>query len=94
MGDTGEAFKEFNEMKAEHREKVEPKRFYFANRLLDENGFIWKEENDCIKFLLKHGTVTFWPYTGWFQGQKPYGKIKGRGVLNLIKELKNVRLLA
>jgi len=91
MGDVGEDFKAFNEHKKEVRQQEEPNRMEYARRML--MGYSYTTNNKD-RFVINinigrpaYGTVTFFPYTGWFQGQKPYGSIKGRGVHKLIKNL-------
>lgn len=85
MGDTGEAFKAFNEIKREERTKKEPQRFEYAMNKLRWLGIPRENLGDRIIVHLPKGQITFWPYTGWFCGQKPYGKIKGRGIEKLLK---------
>jgi len=87
MGDMGEAFKDFKEVKQKIRNNKEPQRFEYAMKSLSDYNY--KKEYDKIIVFLNKGTVTFYPFTGWFQGQKPYGNIKGRGIDKLIKQLKN-----
>ena len=87
MGDTGEIFKAFNEMKAEQRAKKEPNRFKYACRKLDSIGYEYEINEPEIIVKMPNGKITFWPFTGWFCGQKPYGNIKGRGIENLISKL-------
>lgn len=91
MGETGEAFKALNELKQERIAKEQPKRIEYALSQLDRIGMKYKVQEPEIIIKMPKGTITFWAYTGWFCGQKPYGKIKGRGIVNLIKELTNIR---
>lgn len=90
MGDTGDAFKAYNEMKKEERDRKEPNRIENAVSLLNDAGYIISERtDDCdIVIHLQKGLIRFWAYTGWFCGKKPYGKIKGRGIYNLLKQLR------
>ena len=85
MSDMGDDFKSLNEHNREIRAKKEPKRLAHAcDRLKD---YRYSPGGDCLHIHLPKGTVAFWPYTGWFQGRKPYGHIKGRGIDNLMREL-------
>lgn len=91
MGDTGDAFKAFNEIAAEWRAEKEPHRIQYACKKLSDLGLKFQSDGCEIKIFLPNGTITLWPYTGWFCGQKPYGKIKGRGIKNLINELRKIQ---
>jgi hypothetical protein len=88
MGDTGEDFEAFNAHKRAVRAKVEPGRLSYACDKLKD--YRYSPGGDCLHIHLPRGVVTFWPYTGWFCGRKPYGKVKGRGIDNLMKQLKGV----
>jgi len=90
MGETGEAFKTFNQMKAEERAKLEPQREKYAFSKLTEVCDNIEHKHGTIVIHLPKGTITLWPYSGWFQGQKPYGKIRGRGIANLVTAIKNL----
>lgn len=90
MGYTGDAFKFFNEQKAKERSMKEPGRFKYAIKALKENNFTHDVVGEIIRITISKGQVEFWPYTGWFCGRKPIGKVKGRGINNLIKALKDV----
>lgn len=90
MGDTGDAFKAYNEFKKEEISKKHPKRVAYAKNRLDELGINYKTDGCSFLINLPKGTITFWAYTGWFCGQKPYGKIKGRGIDNLCKSILTV----
>lgn len=91
MGDVGDDFKAWDEHKKEQRAKIEPNRFTFALTRLKEIGIepaeLW---HDHMVLKLPRGTITFWPFTGWFQGQKPYGHVRGRGIGTLVSKLKGV----
>lgn len=92
MGDMGDDFKAFNEMKREERAATEPKRVDFALKELAKikATFSHFENSDIINIHTDKGQIDFWPYTGWFSGRRPIGKIRGRGINNLIKSLKNL----
>jgi len=86
----GEFYKEASRQK---RQELEPKRFEYAKKQLFGHEFDIVEDirigGDKIEiYLTKNRQIDFWPYTGWFCGRKPIGKVKGRGIENLIKELK------
>ena len=90
MGDTGDDFKAFNEHKRKRRNGLEPARLNYAlGEVMRYNKNV-RVNSENIIIPLPGGTITFWPFTGWYQGQKPYGKIKGRGVKNLLKQLDNL----
>ena len=91
MGDMGDYFKDYNEWKSEERAKKEQARFQYAADKLLVAKYQYHRHADRIIIYLGQGTITFYPFTGWFQGQKPYGHIKGRGIKNLISALAKVR---
>ena len=87
MGDIGEAFKAFREMKAEQRSLEEPKRVKYA---LEQLAGISAEIEDTGDMLLIHtnkGDIQFWPFTGWFCGEHPLEHLKGRGIKTLKEQL-------
>jgi hypothetical protein len=88
MSDLSELYQTIKEHKKGVREKEEPNRFGYARDQL--KGFVLKETSNAIVVTLPQGTVTFYPYTGWFQGQKPHGNVKGRGIRNLMKHLRSI----
>lgn len=94
MGDMGEDYKAFKEYQAERRAETEPRRIAYVSRLLKEKGYNFEaKDGERIVIHLLQGTVTIWPYTGWFQGQKPYGKIKGRGVKTMFALFEKEKVL-
>ena len=90
MGDMAEDFKAFKAHKDEVRSSVEPSRVDYARKRLSELKNVSVSNTDGVVLLIKteFGNVQFWPYTGWFCGMKPIGSIKGRGISNLLKQLK------
>lgn len=94
MGDTGEAFKAMNEHQRNIREAETPKRFHYALKELNEIATgrrikrILLASHSMQIFLDENKQIDFYPYTGWFCGRKPLGHVKGRGLANLIKEIK------
>lgn len=90
MGDTGDDFKAFNEMKQYERARREPQRVKYAKYCL--TGLCdFRQDGDVIVIEIGCGRIDFWPYTGWYCGRKPLlGKIKGRGIKNLVREVKEV----
>lgn len=93
--DEGSDFEVYKHARAERRASLEPQRFEYAKKQLFGHEF------DCIEdvrigsdkmeiYLTKDRRIDFWPFTGWFCGRKPIGHIKGRGIANLIKEIKRV----
>jgi hypothetical protein len=87
MSELGDDFKAFKEHKQAIRMKEEPVRFGYAIRQFEEIGIMFKIDGDKFVVPYLSGFLHFFPYTGWFCGLKPYGKIKGRGINNLIKAL-------
>ena len=91
MGDTGEAFKAYQEMKREERSKKEPERFEYASFHLEKLGLRFQIIGDYFLIWIGNNTITFYPFTGWFQGQKPFGYINGRGINKLIRHLNTLK---
>jgi len=93
MGDTGEAFEAMNEHKRKERAIKEPSRFEFAQKELDKllGGIRYIVHYDSMEIYVGKSRIDFWPFTGWFCGRKPLGKIKGRGINNLIIQLKQIK---
>ena len=87
MGDMAEEFREHDDYKKKRRAKIEPTRIAYAEKKLSE--FNIERVDDHIVINLKDGVVLFYPFTGWFQGYKPLGKIKGRGIEKLTHILHN-----
>jgi hypothetical protein len=85
MGDVGEAFEAMNEHKRKERKEKEPRRFEYAQKELDKLlGHIrYIVHFDSIQIYVGKNRIDFWPFTGWFCGRKPIGKVKGRGINNL-----------
>lgn len=90
MVELAEDFKALNDYKMEQRGNIEPKRFEYAIKKLEEAGARVTPKNDGSKSLLveyKHIKVTFYPFTGWASGKN----IKdGRGIHNLLKQLEAI----
>lgn len=91
MGDVGETFEVFKEIKREERSKKEPSRFEYAKKNFDQLNMKYTEEYDRIIIEFKQGFIQFYPFTGWFCGRKPLGNIKGRGINNLLKAIGNIK---
>lgn len=83
----GDAFKAYKKVKTEERSIKEPQRMRYAANEISKVWTKYHINGDKIIIRLPLGTITFYPFTGWFCGQKPYGKIKGRGIKNLMKEI-------
>ncbi len=91
MGDTGEAFEAFNDFKREERAKKEPNRFKYAwDKLSALNLTLGGSGEQEITIYLEKANITLWVYTGYFCGRRPYGKIKGRGIDNLLRKIKAI----
>lgn len=70
------------------REKKERNRAY-STALLTENGIQFESRNDGLHLLIEtaKGRVNFFPSTGLYNGA-----LSGRGVKNLLKELKGIEV--
>ncbi len=88
MSDLAESFREFKEIKDSIRNKKEPERIEFAIKQISRVWTNFSVVEDRMILRLPLGTITFYPFTGWFCGQKPYGKIKGRGINNLVAKIR------
>lgn len=57
----------------------------FSTNLLIEQGIIFESKNDGLHLVIRtrKGNINFFPSTGLYNGA-----VKGRGVYNLLKELK------
>ena len=89
MGDMGEAFEAIKEHNREIRAVKEPKRLAYACDQL--KNYRYSPGGECLHIHINGSVITFWPFTGWFAGRKPYGRIKGRGIHNLLKELEKLK---
>lgn len=83
-------WQEYNEYKKELRNKEEPKRFqYFKNKIEEYVAKgeinIVEEDSSMIIFVYKDYKIRFFPFTGWWQGNKDFGN--GRGVKSLFSRL-------
>lgn len=95
MSDMADDFKALQEINREQRMATEPKRVEYAIKKLQEIGFnvgetqfCYIQKDDQLLVIKTHvGQIDFWPYSGWFCGRQPLGKIKGRGIKNLIDAL-------
>lgn len=88
--DEGSEFDVYKHARQERRKSLTPKRFQHAiNQLNKLEGIRYQALSDKIIIHTNiHHQIDFWPFTGWFCGRKPIGNIKGRGIANLIKEIK------
>lgn len=57
----------------------------FSTNLLIEQGIIFESKNEGLHLVIRtrKGNINFFPSTGLYNGA-----VKGRGVYNLLKELK------
>ena len=75
----------------ERRASLEPGRKEYAFKQLEKIPGVKSTiagGGDQIVIEFSGKRIDFWPFTGWFCGRKPIGNIKGRGIANLIKEIK------
>lgn len=65
----------------------QPERMAHAIKKITALGFVIDyQDNSKIQFMFKGNLITFFPYTGWHTGK---GIIDGRGLWNLLKQLKS-----
>lgn len=72
----------------EREAELTPQRVEYALsqlKKLEGVSDIQARNDDCITFIYKKYQITFWAYSGWFSGK---GLIAGRGIQNLIDQLK------
>lgn len=70
----------------DRKKELQPGRVEFAKRKLEElNYSLSISSNGRIQFDYKGSIITLWCYTGWYSGKNI---VDGRGVMNLIKQLK------
>lgn len=83
MGDMADIFKEHRRYAQGRRRENKEK----STALLVERGVKFESRNDGLHLMIEtaKGRVNFYPSTGLF-----YGAIEGRGVFNLLKELKGL----
>jgi len=78
--------------KQEFRSHEEPRRIKYAlEQLSKENYSVKIMGNSRLDIILRQGMISIWPFSGWFVGRKPLGKIKGRGIAKLMKELEKIK---
>ena len=72
------AYDQYNRMKKQANKQ-------FSTNLLIEQGINFESRNDGLHLVIRtrNGNINFFPSTGLFNGA-----LKGRGVYNLLKELK------
>lgn len=71
----------------ERQRRLEPKRIATAIRSVEELGLQIKyKDSTKIMFDFKGSNVTYFPYSGWATGKTIQD---GRGLANLLKQLKN-----
>lgn len=83
MGDMAEDFYAYRAWRSETRRSNLEK----STALLVERGVKFESRNDGLHLMIEtaKGRVNFYPSTGLY-----YGAIEGRGVFNLLKELKGL----
>lgn len=89
--DEGSEFDVYKHARQERRNNLEPGRKKYAFYQLGRIEGVKATEaggGDQIVIEFDGKRIDFWPFTGWFCGRKPIGHIKGRGIANLIKEIK------
>ena len=70
----------------EIKNELQPKRIDFAKNELEKlNIEIIFEDKTTLQFMFNGAKITLFPYSGWFSGK---GIKDGRGIFNLIKQLK------
>lgn len=92
MGDTSDQFKNVRGIKLSERLRTEAKLVNIAMQKLGKIATLaLSGTENFIKIFLDGKQIDFWPYAGWFCGRKPIGNVKGRGLTNLIKEIKKIK---
>jgi len=81
---------DFVDDKQEFRSHEEPRRTKYALEQL-KSYKVRQMGASRIDIYLPQGKISLYPFTGWFVGLKPLGKIKGRGIHELIKELEKIK---
>ena len=83
MSEIGEAFKEYVQDCREKRQRNKEQ----STALLIERGIKFESRNDGVHLMIEtaKGRVNFYPSTGLYNGA-----LQGRGVFNLLKELKGL----
>lgn len=83
MGDMAEDFKALDQLSREKKQRNKE----YSTALLVERGIKFESRNDGLHLMIEtaKGRVNFYPSTGLY-----YGAIEGRGVFNLLKELKGL----
>lgn len=86
MGELAEDFALMRDVARQERESKTPQRKDYAIKELLMVGIVPQDNGDNLTFTYKGSKITFWPYTGWASGKT----IKdGRGILTLVKQLKD-----
>lgn len=82
----GDMVEDFNAYRDYFREKKQHNKDYSTN-LLIENGINFESRNGGIHLMIntEKGRINFYPSTGLYNGV-----ISGRGIRNLLKELKGI----
>lgn len=88
MGDMADEFRYMKELRLKERQSVEPRRFEYAIRKLQEAGNTVDEDFEDDKLLVVNGYIKFWPFTGWYSGK---GIGSGRGINNLIRAITSTK---
>lgn len=83
MGDIGEDFKAYVQLCREKKQRNKE----YSTALLVERGIKFESRNDGVHLMIEtaKGRVNFYPSTGLYNGA-----VSGRGVFNLLKELKGI----
>lgn len=85
-----ETIAEYKAFMAERRARIEPRRVQYAREQLSSLDLsISFEYNAALRcFIIADGAsiIRYYPYTGWFTGKSVKD---GRGIHNLIKQLKD-----
>lgn len=73
----------------QREEALQPKRLEYAKQEIKKLKLpISFEDKTTLKFTFEGNTITFFAYSGWFSGK---GIQDGRGIDNLLKQLKNAK---
>ena len=86
-------WREYNEEKRNFRKEEEPKRFKYFKDTLEEHPIrdeivIIKEDKTMVTMEYEDYKINYFPFTGWWQGNKDFSN--GRGIEALFKRFEEV----
>lgn len=85
MGDIGDFFRDTKEFRKEESDKRKYNNLVNSTALLDKEKIPYEVKNNGIHYVVD-GRIDYWPTTGKFIVRS--NKKTGRGIFNLLKEIK------